>query len=164
MSAEKELITPRYQVIKEIGQGGLGKVFEVVDLWEAKTVALKLHSPQKEQQENSLERFKQEFRLCSELSHPGIVEAYDFGYTGDHTAFYTMEIVQGEELTPEVARPDLSRFFQVVWQIYDILNYLHSLGLVHADLKPSNFKLTGDIFSLKLLDFGLAQSILSRAP
>ncbi|MDP3024387.1 MAG: tetratricopeptide repeat protein [candidate division Zixibacteria bacterium] len=163
MSTEKEFITPRYQVIKEIGQGGLGKVLEVIDLWEGKTVALKLHSAQEEQKEDSLENFKQEFRLTSELSHPGIVEVYDFGYTLDKSAFYTMEMVQGEELTPEVARPDLNRFYQVVWQICDILEYLHSQDLVHADLKPSNFKLTGNIFSVKLLDFGLARKTFSQA-
>jgi tetratricopeptide (TPR) repeat protein len=163
MSAEKKFVTPRYQVIKEIGQGGLGKVLEVIDLWEEKTVALKLHSAQEEQKEDSLENFKQEFRLTSELSHPGIVEVYDFGYTLDKSAFYTMELVQGEELTPEVARPDLNRFYQVVWQICDILEYLHSQDLVHADLKPSNFKLTGNIFSVKLLDFGLARRTFSQA-
>jgi serine/threonine protein kinase/tetratricopeptide (TPR) repeat protein len=163
MSTKKEFITPRYQVIKEIGQGGLGKVFEVSDLWEGKTVALKLHSPQEEQKENSLERFKQEFRLTSELSHPSIVEVYDFGYTIDKNAFYTMEIVRGDELAPEIAPQDLNRFYQVVWQICDILEYLHSQDLVHADLKPSNFKLTGNIFSVKLLDFGLARGTLSRA-
>jgi serine/threonine protein kinase len=162
MSTEKEFITPRYQVIKEIGQGGLGKVFEVSDLWEEKTVALKLHLPKEDQKENSLERFKQEFRLTSELSHPGIVEVYDFGYTLDKSAFYTMEMVQGEELTPEVARQDLNRFYQIVWQICDILDYLHSQDLVHADLKPSNFKLTRNIFSVKLLDFGLARRTFSQ--
>ena len=153
MSTEKEFITPRYQVIKEIGQGGLGKVLEVIDLWEGKTVALKLHSAQEEQKEDSLENFKQEFRLTSELSHPGIVEVYDFGYTLHKSAFYTMEMVQGEELTSEIARQDLNRFYKVVWQICDILDYLHSQDLVHADLKPSNFKLTRNIFSVKLLHY-----------
>lgn len=162
MSTEKEFITPRYQVIKEIGQGGLGKVLEVIDLWEERTVALKLHLPKRDQQGNSLERFKQEFGLTSELSHPGIVEVYDFGYTIDNNAFYTMEMVKGEELTPEIARKDLDRFYQVVWQIFDILDYLHSQDLVHADLKPSNFKLTRNIFSVKLLDFGLAHRTFSQ--
>ena len=163
MSAEKKFVTPRYQVIKEIGQGGLGKVLEVIDRWEERTVALKLHLPREDQKENSLERFKQEFRLTSELSHPGIVEVYDFGYTIDKSAFYTMEMVQGEELTSEIARKDLNRFYQVVWQICDILDYLHSQDLVHADLKPSNFKLTRNIFSVKLLDFGLARRAFSQA-
>jgi serine/threonine protein kinase/tetratricopeptide (TPR) repeat protein len=163
MSTKKEFITPRYQVIKKIGRGGLGKVFEVSDLWDRKTVALKLHLPREDQKENSLDRFKQEFRLTSELTHPGIVEVYDFGYTIDNNAFYTMEMVQGDELTPEVARQDLNRFYRVVWQICDILDYLHSQDLVHADLKPSNFKLTGNIFSVKLLDFGLARRTLSQA-
>ncbi len=162
MSIEKEFITPRYQVTKEIGQGGLGKVFEVIDLWEEKTVALKLHLPKEDQKENSLERFKQEFRLTSELSHPGIVEVYDFGYTVDKCAFYTMELVLGEELTSDISRQDLNRFYQVVWQICDILDYLHSQGLVHADLKPSNFKLTRNIFTVKLLDFGLARRASSQ--
>jgi len=162
MSEKKEFITPRYQIIKKLGQGGLGEVFEVLDWWEKKRIALKLHPAREGEEKNSLKNFKQEFRLTSELSHPGIVQVYDFGYTRENKAFYTMELVEGEELSPKVAQPDLDRFYKVVWQICDILEYLHSQNLTHADLKPSNFKLTQNIFSVKILDFGLARKISSQ--
>ncbi|MCJ7496793.1 MAG: tetratricopeptide repeat protein [candidate division Zixibacteria bacterium] len=110
------------------------------------------------EEKNNLEKFKQEFRLTSELSHPGIVEVYDFGYTREKKAFYTMELVEGEELSPEAAQPDLDRFYKLVWQISDILEYFHSQNLIHADLKPSNFKLTPGIFSVKILDFGMVRT------
>jgi serine/threonine protein kinase/tetratricopeptide (TPR) repeat protein len=158
MSEEKKYITPRYQIIKKLARGGLGTVFEVFDLWEEKRIALKLHAPSGGGEKDSLEKFKQEFKLTSELSHPGIVEVYDFGYTREKRAFYTMELVEGEELSPEVARPDLDRFYKLVWQISDILEYFHSQNLIHADLKPSNFKLTPGIFSVKILDFGMVRT------
>jgi serine/threonine protein kinase len=163
MLEEKKFITPRYQVIKKLAQGGLGVVFEVFDLWEGKKIALKLHTAFGGEEKNSLEKFKQEFRLTSELSHPGIVEVYDFGYTREKKAFYTMELVEGEELSPEIAQPDLNRFYKIIWQICDILECLHSQNLIHADLKPSNFKLTPGIFSVKLLDFGLVRTSFYQA-
>ncbi len=147
-----------------IGQGGLGKVFEILDLWEKRKLALKLHSSEGAEEKNSLENFKREFRLTSELSHPGVVEVYDFGYTEENIAFYTMELVEGEELSPEIALPDLDGFYRIVWQICDILEYLHSRNLIHGDLKPSNFKLTRNIFSVKILDFGLARKTSSQDP
>jgi serine/threonine protein kinase/tetratricopeptide (TPR) repeat protein len=163
MLEEKKFITPRYQIIKKLAQGGLGVVFEVFDLWEEKKIALKLHTAFGGEEKNSLEKFKQEFRLTSELSHPGIVEVYDFGYTREKKAFYTMELVEGEELSPEIAQPDLNRFYKIIWQICDILECLHSQNLIHADLKPSNFKLTPGIFSVKLLDFGLVRTFFYQA-
>ena len=138
-------------------------VFEVFDLWEEKRIALKLHTAFGGEEKNSLEKFKQEFRLTSELSHPGIVEVYDFGYTREKKAFYTMELVEGEDLSPEIAQQDLNRFYKLVWQISDILEYLHSQNLIHADLKPSNFKLTPGIFSVKILDFGLVRTFSYQA-
>jgi serine/threonine protein kinase/Tfp pilus assembly protein PilF len=162
MLEEKEFITPRYRIIKKLGQGGLGEVFEATDLWEKKRVALKLCIP--EDGENRQDNLKQEFRLTSELSHPGIIKVYDFGYTKEEIPFYTMELVEGEELSPRVAQPDLDKFYKLIWQILDILEYLHSQNITHADLKPSNFKVTQNIFSLKILDFGLARSVSSKSP
>jgi len=136
-------------------------VYEVFDLWEKKKITLKIHSPEGESEKSSLPKFKEEFRLTTELSHPGVVEAYDFGYAENKKAFYTMELIVGEELSAKVAQPDLDRFYRVVWQIFDILEYLQSQNVIHADLKPSNFKLTSDVFSVKIMDFGLARKSTS---
>ena len=75
MLIQREYITPRYKIITKIGKGGLGEVYEVLDLWDEKRIALKLHSPESEIEKNIEDQFKQEYRLISELSHPGIVKA-----------------------------------------------------------------------------------------
>jgi serine/threonine protein kinase len=177
----------RYRIIKDLGEGGIGKVFKAYDLWNRKEIALKVLATGKE---NPLlwESFKSEFLLLTQLRHPGVVEVFDFGYAEPpgwtkpthgpvqadrrrgEVPYFTMEFVEGRTLHQnfdlvsfkDPSLPQSEKLYHFIWQICDILEYLHLRGIVHCDLKPDNIKVTDRIFSLKLLDFGLSEKMGAR--
>ena len=180
----------RYKIIKNLGEGGIGRVYKAYDLWNRKEVALKILTTGKE---NPLlwESFKNEFLLLTQLQHPGVVEVFDFGHINpsgwgkppDEIAhldpiqgevpYFTMEFVEGRTLyqnfdlsssknaspLKDSILPQPEKLYHFIWQICDILEYLHLRGIVHCDLKPDNLCVTDRIFNLKLLDFGLFEKI-----
>ena len=174
----------RYKIIKDLGEGGIGRVYKVYDGWNKKETALKILTTGKK--DLSLwESFKNEFLLLTQLRHPGVVEVFDFGYTKpprwakptndsvqldplrDEVPYFTMEFVEGKTLhqsfdlssSKESALQDFEKLYHLVWQICDILEYLYLRGIVHCDLKPDNLKVTDRIFNLRLLDFGLWEKV-----
>ena len=177
----------RYKIIEDLGEGGIGRVYKAYDLWNRKEVALKILVSVKENP-LLLESFKNEFLLLTQLRHPGVVEVFDFGYTklsgwtnatGDMTPlshlpdevpYFTMEFVEGQTLyhsfdlsnSKDFSQRESEKLFHFIWQICDILEYLHLRGIVHCDLKPDNLKVTDRIFNLKLLDFGLSEESGSK--
>jgi len=165
----------RYQVLQDLGEGGIGKVYRSLDRWTGKDIALKvlaadLINP------SLLESFKREFLMLSQLKHPGVVEVFDFGYLSSTGAsetplpYFTMEFVEGRSLSESLpafhnsaqSSGEVEIFHHLVLQICDILEFIHLQGLVHCDLKPDNIKITGHIFKPKILDFGLAEKIGSK--
>jgi serine/threonine protein kinase/tetratricopeptide (TPR) repeat protein len=174
----------RYEIIKDLGEGGIGRVYKAYDGWNRKEIALKILTSRKK---DSLlwESFRNEFLLLTQLKHPGVVEVFDFGYAMpsrganhsndrphlDHgqnkTPYFTMEFVEGRTLhqsfdlfdSKDFALQEIEKLYRFIWQICDILEYLHLRGIVHCDLKPDNLKVTDKIFNLKLLDFGLSEKI-----
>ncbi len=183
-SEDAYAFSARYKIIKDLGEGGIGRVYKAYDLWNRKEIALKILVTAKE---NPLfwESFKNEFLLLTQLRHPGVVEVFDFGYTKpsgwteptndlvqlDHlqgeVPYFTMEFVEGKTLhqsfdlpnLKDSALPQSEKLYHFIWQICDILEYLHLRGIVHCDLKPDNIKITDRVFDLKLLDFGLSEVI-----
>ena len=177
----------RYKIIKQLGEGGIGKVYKAYDLWNRKQIALKILVTGKENPA-LWESFKNEFLLLTRLRHPGVVEVLDFGYTKppgwtkpandpappDHlhggVPYFTMEFVEGRTLhqnfnlasLKDSILPESERLYHLIWQICDILEYLHLRGIVHCDLKPDNIKVTDRVFNVKLLDFGLWEKIGPR--
>lgn len=177
----------RYKIIKDLGEGGIGRVYQAYDLWNRKKIAIKTLGARRE---NPLpwESFKNEFLLLTRLRHPGVVEVLDFGYTRppgrtksanepvppnhlqDEMPYFTMEFVEGSALHEsfnladfrDSILPQSEKLYRFIWQICDILEYLHLRGIVHCDLKPDNIKVTRRIFNLKLLDFGLWEEIGAR--
>jgi len=173
----------RYKIIQDLGEGGIGRVYKAYDLWNRKEIALKILTIGK-QDLLVLESFKNEFLLLTRLRHPGVIEVFDFGYeklssSGEHpdgiplldpipgeVPYFTMEFVEGKTLyqsfdlsSQDSIQMESERLYQFIWQICDILEYLHLRGIVHGDLKPDNLKVTERIFNLKLLDFGLSEEI-----
>lgn len=134
----------------------MGEVWKAWDFWDKKLVALKILKVTK-----LLEKFKQEFKLLKRLKHPGLVEPFDFNYTSKKIPYFTMELVEGVDLSQKNYKNNLDRFYQILVKIAETLEYLHSQGIVHGDLKPENFKLTKGIFGVKLLDLGLAEKVKS---
>ncbi len=170
-----QILSHRYQILQDLGEGGIGKVYQALDRWTNQNVAIKvlfsgLANPV------MAESFQKEFHLLCQLKHPGVVEAFDFGYLNQADLkaapipYFTMEFVAGKSLSESFIDPfqspkpasEFERLYLLIWQICDILEFLHLRGLAHCDLKPDNIKITDQIFRPKILDFGLAEEIGSK--
>ncbi|HEX4475229.1 MAG TPA: protein kinase [Polyangiaceae bacterium] len=153
------LLCQRYQVRRVVADGGMGRVYEALDLTAQRNVALKVLHPEVARDEVSVERFKREFEVSKELPHLHIVEVTDFQPTNDGSYVLVMEFLYGEELRSTLKRQGSlkpARVVRVMSQIAVGLDPAHAKKFVHRDLKPDNVFLcqttAGDI--VKILDFG----------
>ncbi len=150
-----EVLAGRYVVVRTVGEGGMGRVYRASDaLHPERDLALKTLSTSFMQAR--LELFKLEFRTMSELSHPNIARVYDFETgAGGSTCFFTMEFIEGRDLMAASQGASLEQIVAWTVEASRALRYLHSRGVIHADLKPQNVMVTasGDV---KVLDFGLS--------
>ncbi len=170
-----QILSHRYRMLQLLGEGGLGKVYKAYDQWTQREVALKVLTGDGENP-SFLQRFQREFLLLYQLKHPGVVKVLDFGYSedalqkGKPLPYFSMELVEGKTLGQAFANlfdSDKSSYqfeqlYRLIWQICDILEFIHLRGIVHCDLKPENLKITDQTFRSKILDFGLAEMIGSR--
>ncbi len=151
-----------YSVVKKLGAGGMGVVYEAEDSRLGRHVALKFLSRDFEQDTYALERFKQEARAASALNHPNICTIYAIEECdGQH--FIAMELLEGESLSDKIdGHPlPLDKILDIGIQITDALDVAHHKGIVHRDLKPANIFLTTR-GQAKILDFGLAKLTYDR--
>jgi serine/threonine protein kinase len=153
----------RYQVIEELGHGGMGRVYKVFDKETQSKVALKLIEPDVAADEKTIERFRNELKVARDISHKHICRMYDLGREGD-SYFITMEYVSGEDLRSLLRRTkrlDIGTAVSIAKQVCEGLAEAHRLGVVHRDLKPSNIMIDreGDA---KIMDFGIARSLRSK--
>jgi serine/threonine protein kinase len=157
--APDTILQSRYRVIQHLGEGGMGAVYEAIDLRLGHTVALKQTLTNDEGQ---WKQFEREARLLASLNHPALPRVSDY-FTEGHRAFFVMQFVEGRDLAEIIAHQSgpLPRQAVVAWadQLLDALIYLHTheRQIIHRDIKPHNLKITrgGQIV---LLDFGLAKT------
>lgn len=152
-----------YEVVSGIGEGGMGKVYRALDTRLQRTVAIKVLASATRVDPSRRRRFMTEARMASALNHPNIVTLYDIG---EHNGvdFLVLEYVPGktlEELIPERGLP-VDQVVAFGIQIANALTAAHSARIVHRDIKPSNVVITPES-GVKVLDFGLAKSILPPA-
>ena len=159
------LAFPGYRLIRKIGSGGMGIVFEAHDLENDRFVALKVLRPHLARNANYLVRFIEEIRMLTSLQHDGIVQVYGRGREED-LHYLVMELVKGPSARESMREkgflpwPDAAR---IAWGACKALNGAYQqAGIVHGDVKPGNFLLFNG--AVKLCDFGLAQVDLKRQP
>jgi tRNA A-37 threonylcarbamoyl transferase component Bud32 len=156
------VVADRYELIKLLGTGGMGTVFQAIDGELDEEVALKALRPKgglgRDDSRNVvLHRFKQELKVCRQLRHRNLVELYEFGvHQGVH--FLTMELLVGETLDEQLGEPlPLSLGLDYLRQVCAGLQVAHDWQIVHRDIKPANLFILRD-GTVKVMDFGIAKS------
>lgn len=163
-----EILLDRYRVIRKLGRGGMGEVYEVHDSSLNELVALKTLRPEVARREDYVRRFKREIQLARKVTHPNICRVFEVGEyipaNSDRSRilFFTMELIRGETLAARIrARKRLPReeAFNIARQMAEGLAAAHELGIVHTDFKSGNVMLSpaSGAERVVITDFGLAR-------
>jgi len=153
----------RYEIIEELGKGGMGKVYRVFDKKIEGEVALKLVKPEIAADKKIIERFRNELKLAREIAHRNVCRMYDLNEEkGIH--YITMEYVAGEDLKSTINRVGplgTGKAVFIARQVCDGLTEAHRLGVVHRDLKPQNIMIDKE-GNARIMDFGIARSVKGK--
>ena len=153
----------RYRIESLLGQGGMGAVYEAVQIAMNKTVAVKVVRPELAANLEAARRFHREAKAASRLSHPHSVRVFDFGQTRDRELFMVMEYIEGRTLSELIraeGRIPPGRAAKIGSEIVQALIEAHGLGFIHRDLKPDNvllLQMPRDPEFVKVLDFGIVK-------
>ena len=159
-----QLINNRYQIVAELGAGGIGTVTEAFDRLEQRTVAIKQVQMRPKQAADSLDESKAalvsimvEFRTLASLRHPNIINVLDYGFDADQQPFFAMQYLHGASTIVEAAHgKSQERQIDYLIELLQALTYLHRREIMHRDLKPDNILVSAND-QVKVLDFGLAR-------
>ncbi|HEU5076509.1 MAG TPA: serine/threonine-protein kinase, partial [Polyangiaceae bacterium] len=149
----------RFRLVREIGRGGMGVVYEAFHIDLARSVAVKVLPLEHSQNAARMQQFRIEARALAGLNHENLVKLHDFGVAKDGRLFYAMELLEGESLESHLEHHkgmDWREAVQVGIQACRALEVAHEAGVIHRDIKPANLFITRD-HTTKLLDFGIAK-------
>src|SRR5262249_1887919 len=148
----------RYRIVRRLGEGGMGTVYEAEEHDPPRTVALKVMRPGFDSAELR-KRFAREARILGQLHHAGIAQVYDSGATEDGRLYLAMEFIRGLPLREHAKLRGLTppARLELVARVCDAVQHVHEQGIVHRDLKPANI-LVDDSGQPKVVDFGVAHA------
>jgi len=153
----------RYQIIEELGKGGMGKVYKALDTKIGEKIALKLIKPEIASDKKIIERFSNELKFARKVSHRNVGRMYHLGeYEGIH--FITMEYVSGEDLKSMIrmsGQLGIGTAINIAKQVCEGLKEAHNLGVIHRDLKPQNIMIDRN-GNARVMDFGIARSMKEK--
>ncbi len=153
----------RYQIIEELGKGGMGRVYRVLDKDLNEEVALKLIKPEIAKDKKTIERFKNELKVARKISHRNVGRMYEL-MEDKGTHFITMEYISGQDLRGlirQTGRLTIGKAISIGKEICEGLSEAHRQGVVHRDLKPSNIIIDKE-GNARILDFGIARSLKGK--
>ena len=159
----------RYSVVREIARGGMGKVIEVEDNDLRRSVALKVLRKEMLDRKDLVERFLEEAQITGQLEHPNIVPVHEIGVDGRGNLYFTMKLVEGEELSGILKRlrkkdPSaqkaypISRLVDIFIKVCEGVAFAHARGVIHRDLKPANI-MVGRFGEVQIMDWGVAKIV-----
>ena len=153
----------RYEIIEELGEGGMGKVYRVEDTKLKQEIALKLIKPEIALDKKIIERFRNELKTARKIRHKNVCGMYDLGEENG-THYITMEYVRGEDLKRlirKIGQLGAGQAVPIAKQICEGLVEAHRLGVVHRDLKPQNV-MVDENGNARIMDFGIARSLEAK--
>ncbi len=151
----------KYEVLEEVGQGGMSVVYRGRDSVLGREVAIKVMHPFMSARKEAKERFYREARTVAKLHHPNVLEIYDFSAAGEGDAYIVTEFIRGETLAGltqriKITLPEIGLL--IVRTVLQALQHAHEEGIIHRDLKPENVMIRKNGV-VKLMDFGIAQML-----
>jgi serine/threonine protein kinase/tetratricopeptide (TPR) repeat protein len=153
----------KYQIIEELGKGGMGRVYKALDTEVNEKVALKLIKPEVALDRETIERFRNELKLARKIRHKNVCQMFDLN-TSEGIYYITMEYVSGQDLKGLIrqsGRLAAETAVSIAGQVCDGLEEAHGLGIVHRDLKPGNIMVDRD-GQARIMDFGIARSLKAK--
>lgn len=159
--ASNPVLNDRYQLIEQVGAGGMAVIYRAQDLVLGRIVAVKILRPSLVDNPQFLMRFTREAQSAANLSHPNIVTVYDVGQDGPNTHYIVMEFIDGQNLKNIVRTRgaiEVERALKTIIDVCKGVGYAHRAGLVHCDLKPQNILITSGGM-VKVADFGIARAM-----
>jgi serine/threonine-protein kinase len=154
----------RYEIIEELGKGGMGKVYRVEDKKIKEEIALKIINPEISADKQTIDRFSNELKMARMISHRNVCRMFDLGEEKG-TYFITMEHVPGEDLKSMIrmsGQLSTGTAIKIAKQVCEGLSEAHRLGIIHRDLKPSNVMIDKE-GNARIMDFGIARSIRAKS-
>jgi tetratricopeptide (TPR) repeat protein len=153
----------KYQIIEELGKGGMGRVYKALDTEVNEKVALKLIKPEVALDRETIERFRNELKLARKVRHKNVCQMFDLN-TSEGIYYITMEYVSGQDLKGLIrqsGRLAVETAVSIARQVCEGLEEAHGLGIVHRDLKPGNIMVDRD-GQARIMDFGIARSLKAK--
>ena len=157
-----DTVVGSYRIVREIGRGGMGSVFEARHVILPRRAALKVMHAELRNQPGMATRVVQEASILEDIHHPGIVRVYECNLLPDYRPYIAMELVEGETLAAHLARGGTLGPVEaatLIAQVADVLAPVHARGIVHRDLKPDNLIVTprDRHYPLRVIDWGVAR-------